>query len=104
MERSSKKRSHQTRQVYILLKTSDNRGGDVVLFALSLGILMNIFERAPQSVTGGTVRKTMSWIGGRGFVDPVPGADEMRNVSARTTPATTKQTTSDDQSEENGNG
>src|SRR5271167_2556438 len=90
MERSSKKRSHQTRQVYILLKTSDNRGGDVVLFALSLGILMNIFERAPQSVTGGTVRKTMSWIGGRGFVDPVPGADEMRDVAATTATTTTE--------------
>lgn len=50
---------------------------------------MSLFERAPESVTGGTVRKTMSWIGGQGFVDPVPGADEMRNVSATTTTTTT---------------
>jgi hypothetical protein len=55
-----------------------SRGGDIVLFALSLGVLMGLFERAPGSVTGGTVRKTMAWIGGRGWVDPVPGADEMR--------------------------
>ena len=40
---------------------------------------MGLFERAPGSVTGGTVRKTMAWIGGRGWVDPVPGADEMRH-------------------------
>jgi hypothetical protein len=73
-----------------------------MLFALSLGILMSVFERAPESVTGGTVRKTMSWIGGKGFVDPVPGADEMRNVSTRTTPAITTTTTSDDLGEENG--
>ena len=61
-----------------------------MLFALSLGILMSVFERAPESVTGGIVRKTMSWIGGRGFVDPVPGADEMRNVTATTTTTTTE--------------
>jgi hypothetical protein len=90
MEGSSKKRSRQTRQVYTLLETSDNRGGDVMLFALSLGILMSVFEHAPESVTGGTVRKTMSWIGGKGFVDPVPGADEMRNVAATTTTTTTE--------------
>ena len=52
------------------------RNGDVLLFALSLGILMGVFERAPESVTGGAVRKTMSWIGGNGWIDPVPGADE----------------------------
>ena len=39
---------------------------------------MGLFERAPGSITGGTVRKTMAWIGGHGWVDPVPGADEMR--------------------------
>lgn len=72
-----------------------------MLFALSLGILMSVFERAPESVTGGTVRKTMSWIGGKGFVDPVPEADEMRNVSSRTAPAPTTTTMSDDLSEEN---
>jgi len=55
------------------------RNGDVLLFALSLGILMGVFERAPESVTGGAVRKTMSWIGGKGWVDPVPGADEARS-------------------------
>ena len=56
-----------------------------MLFALSLGILMSVFERAPESVTGGTVRKTMSWIGGGGFVDPVPRTDEMGDVAATTT-------------------
>jgi hypothetical protein len=52
---------------------------------------MGLFEGAPGSVTGGTVRKTMAWIGGRGWVDPVPGADEMRNDERRvgTTSATT---------------
>jgi hypothetical protein len=54
-----------------------------MLFALSLGILMGVFEKAPESVTGGTVRKTMAWIGGRGFVDPVPGADELRSAASR---------------------
>lgn len=51
---------------------------------------MNVFERAPESVTGGTVRKTMSWIGGNGFVDPVPGADEVRDVAATTTTTNTE--------------
>lgn len=49
-----------------------------------MGVLMGVFEQAPGSVTGGTVRKTMSWIGGRGFVDPVPGADEMRSALKKT--------------------
>ena len=44
---------------------------------------MGLFERAPGSVTGGTVRKTMAWVGGRGWVDPVPGADEMRQGGGR---------------------
>ena len=51
---------------------------------------MALFERAPGSVTGGTVRRTIAWIGGRGWVDPFPGADEMRQgggavVTAATT-------------------
>jgi hypothetical protein len=62
----------------------------VILFAVSLGILMGVFEKAPESVTGGTVRKTLSWIGGSGFVDPVPQADEMRrSVVTTNTPDTT---------------
>jgi hypothetical protein len=69
---------------------SETRGGDVFLFAISLGILMGVFERAPESVTGGTVRKTLSWIGGTGFVDPVPEADEMRrNIGDTNTADTT---------------
>jgi hypothetical protein len=50
---------------------------------------MGVFERAPESVTGRTVRKTLSWIGGSGFVDPVPRADEMRRSVATNTPDTT---------------
>lgn len=69
------------------------RGGDVVLFALSLGVLMGLFEQAPGSVTGGTVRKTMAWIGGRGWVDPVPGADEMRRGGGGIRMSTTTTTT-----------
>jgi hypothetical protein len=46
---------------------------------------MGVFERAPESITGGTVRKTLSWIGGGGFVDPVPGGDMRRAISATTT-------------------
>lgn len=56
----------------------------MVLFALSLGVLMGVFEKAPGSITGSTVRKTISWMGGRGFIDPVPRADEMRNQAAMT--------------------
>jgi hypothetical protein len=85
---------------------ADDRGGDVVLFALSLGILMTVFERAPASITGGTVRKTMSWISGRGFVDPVPGADEMRNsapgIMSTTTIATSPTVESSSESPESG--
>lgn len=68
-----------------------------MLFALSLGILMSVFERAPESITGGTVRKTMSWIGGKGFVDPVPGADEMRRAAV-TVPTTNTTTETEDSS------
>jgi hypothetical protein len=50
---------------------------------------MGVFERAPESVTGGTVRKTLSWIGGSGFVDPVPEADEMRRTVGDTNTADT---------------
>ena len=55
---------------------------------------MGLFERAPGSVTGGTVRKTMAWIGGRGWVDPVPGADEMRQGGAALSRTTTTSSTS----------
>jgi hypothetical protein len=67
----------------------------VVLFALSLGVLMTVFENSPASVTGGTVRKTMSWVSGRGFVDPVPEADEMRD-SGRSSRTTTDAESSDE--------
>jgi hypothetical protein len=73
----------------------------VVLFALSLGVLMTVFENSPASVTGGTVRKTMSWVSGRGFVDPVPGADEIRD-SARSSRTTTTDGESSDESPESG--
>ena len=66
-----------------------------MLFALSLGILMGVFERAPESITGGTVRKTLSWIGGRGFVDPVPEADDTKGVAASTAASTTSDTSRD---------
>ena len=72
-----------------------DRGGDVVLFALSLGVLMTIFEKSPASITGGTVRKTMSWISGRGFVDPVPGADEIRGFTRGVSPGATSVTSTD---------
>jgi len=65
-----------------------------MLFALSLGVLMSIFDRAPESITGGTVRKTLSWISGRGFSDSVPRADEMRE-SMGMAPVTTTSTTSE---------
>ena len=55
---------------------------------------MGLFERAPGSVTGGTVRKTMAWIGGRGWVDPVPGADEMRQGGGGALSRTTTTSTS----------
>ena len=45
---------------------------------------MSVFERAPSSITGGTVRKSLSWISGQGFVDPVPGADELRSLANTT--------------------
>jgi len=81
-----------------------------MLFALSLGVLMGLFERAPGSVTGGTVRKTMAWIGGRGWVDPVPGADEMRqggggvDMSVTTTTTTTTSSSYEDASGESEEG
>lgn len=53
---------------------------------------MGIFERAPGSVTGGTVRKSLSWIGGRGFTDPVPRADEMRSSAVATASITSEGT------------
>jgi hypothetical protein len=63
----------------------NDRGGDVLLFALSLGILMGVFERAPQSITGSTVRKTLSWISGNKFTDPVPASDIRRAPTTTTT-------------------
>ena len=45
---------------------------------------MSVFEKAPSSIAGGTVRKSLSWISGRGFVDPVPGADEIRSLANTT--------------------
>jgi hypothetical protein len=84
---------------YYLFVSKDNvRGGDVVLFALSLGILMAVFERAPESVTGTTVRKSMSWISGKGFIDPVPGADELRSIptAPSTAPTSTTSSVNDD--------
>jgi hypothetical protein len=90
MERRSQTWSCQTCQVVPLINIPEIRGGDVVLFAVSLGILMGLFEKAPESVTGGTVRKTLSWIGGSGFVDPVPQTDETRrSVVATSNPDTT---------------
>jgi len=50
---------------------------------------MSVFEKAPSSIAGGTVRKSLSWISGRGFVDPVPGADELRSLANATTTTTT---------------
>jgi hypothetical protein len=73
----------------------DCRGGDVLLFAFSLGILMGVFERAPESVTGGTVRKTLSWISGRGYLDPVPGADDLRSGTSTNTTSTSTSSESD---------
>jgi len=61
----------------------------VLLLALSMGILISVFEKAPSSIAGGTVRKSLSWISGRGFVDPVPGADELRSLANTTTSTTT---------------
>ena len=72
-----------------------------MLFALSLGVLMTVFENSPASITGGTVRKTMSWVSGRGFVDPVPGADKMRD-SGRSSGTTTADGGSSDESPESG--
>ena len=80
----------------------NNRGGDVVLFALSLGILMGMFERAPESVTGSTVRKTLSWIGGSGFRDPVPRADGTRRVPTTTTTASSTSSWGSDDSGDQG--
>ena len=57
----------------------------MLLLALSMGILMSVFEKTPSSIAGGTVRKSLSWISGRGFVDPVPGADELRSLANTTT-------------------
>jgi hypothetical protein len=37
---------------------------------------MRLFERHPECVTGRTVRKSLAWVSGRGFVDPVDGAAE----------------------------
>ena len=56
---------------------------------------MTVFERSPASITGGTVRKTMSWISGRGFVDPVPGADEIRGISRGVSSGATSVTSTD---------
>ena len=50
------------------------------MFALSLGVLMRTFEKYPECITGSTVRKTIAWVGGMGFVDPVPRVDEPRPV------------------------
>jgi len=55
-----------------------------------MGILMSVFEKAPSSIAGGTVRKSLSWISGRGFVDPVPGADELRSLANTTTSTTSR--------------
>lgn len=46
---------------------------------------MSVFEKAPSSIAGGTVRKSLSWISGRGFVDPVPRADEIRSLAKTST-------------------
>jgi hypothetical protein len=61
-----------------------------MLFALSLGVLMAIFERAPESVTGGTVRKALSWCGGTGFMDALPTAEIGRSHIAPTSTITSE--------------
>jgi len=80
------------------------RGGDVLLFALSMGILMSVFEKAPSSIAGGTVRKSLSWISGREFVDPVPGADELRSLANTTTTTSTSFTSEMDERSGSGEG
>ena len=52
---------------------------------------MSVFEKAPSSIAGGTVRKSLSWISGRGFTDPVPGADEIRSLANTTTSSYTSE-------------
>jgi hypothetical protein len=59
---------------------------------------MSVFERAPESITGTSVRKMMSWISGRGFIDPVPGADESRSIptAPSTAPTSTNSSVNED--------
>lgn len=69
-----------------------------------MGILMSVFEKAPSSIAGGTVRKSLSWISGRGFVDPVPGADEFRSHANTTTTSSTSFTSEMDNESGSGEG
>lgn len=62
---------------------------------------MSVFEKAPSSIAGGTVRKSLSWISGREFLDPVPGADEVRSL-ANTTDTTTSFTSEMQNESDNG--
>lgn len=48
------------------------RNGDVMIFSISFGILMALFDRYPGSISGPAVRKVLSWIDNDGqFIDPM---------------------------------
>ena len=55
-------------------------------------------------MAGGTVRKSLSWISGCGFVDPVPGGDELRSLANITTTTSTSFTSEMDEGSGSGEG
>ena len=48
-----------------------SRNTDVFLFAVSFAVMMSLFERSPESVSGSFVRKVLSWVKDNKFKDPV---------------------------------
>lgn len=47
------------------------RNGDVYLFVASFAVIMSLFERSPESISGAFLRKILFWIKNDDFKDPV---------------------------------
>jgi hypothetical protein len=53
-----------------------------MLFALSLGVIMALFEKQPEVITGPMTRKALNWLQSNQFRDPVQAAAApARNVA-----------------------
>lgn len=45
--------------------------GDVLLFAISLGVVMSILDKSPGSISGAGMRKALYWVNYGEYLDPV---------------------------------